>query len=116
MVKSFKGNILKKSNSYNYYKSEYIRLKNEKELSKNFNNNLNEINRALEDIKGEITSISNLNDRINFVSNRLERLDKFVSDKFDELDNCLNTDLKELLYLIIEDIKKQQEYINNYPY
>lgn len=113
MVKSFKGNILKKSNSYNYYKSEYIRLKNEKELSKNFNNNLNEINRALEDIKGEITSISNLNDRINFVSNRLERLDKFVSDKFDELDNCLNTDLKELLYLIIEDIKKQQEYINN---
>lgn len=57
MVGSFKENILKKSNSYNYYKSEYNRLK-KKSISDNLNSNFLEVSRELKDIENEINFVS----------------------------------------------------------
>lgn len=121
MVETFKKNILKKSNSYNYYKSEYNRLKREKSFSDNLNTNFLEVNKELKDIKKEINSVSgSLSGRVNFVFGRLDEFDKSVVDGFNEL-NIDNQNfkneliyLKEELSLIREDIKKYFDSIEGY--
>ena len=121
MVGSFKENILKKSNSYNYYKSEYNRLKKEKSISDNLNTNFLEVIRELKDIENEINSVSgSLSGRVDVVSGRLDELDKSVVDGFNEL-NSVNKilkkeldNLKEEMYLVKEDIKKHYEFIVEY--
>ena len=110
MSDSLKENILKRSNSYNYYKSEYNRLKKEKSISNNLNTHFLEVNDRLKNIENEITSVSgSLSGRVDVVSGRLDELDKSVVDGFNELNN-----LKEGLSLIRDDIKKYFESIDKY--
>lgn len=121
MVGSFKENILKKSNSYNYYKSEYNRLKKEKSISDNLNSNFLEVSRELKDIENEINSVSgSLSGRVDVVSGRLDELDKSVVDSFNEVNSTNQNfkeeliNLKEDLSLIKKDIRNHFEFINNY--
>ena len=121
MVGSFKENILKKSNSYNYYKSEYNRLKKEKSISDNLNSNFLEVSRELKDIENEINSVSgSLSGRVDVVSGRLDELDKSVVDGFNEVNSTNQNfkeeliNLKEDLSLIKKDIRNHFEFINNY--
>lgn len=104
MVESFKEYILKKSNSYNSYKSEYNRLKKEKSISDNLNSNFLEVSRKLKDIENEINSVSgSLSGRVDVVSGRLDELDKSVVDGFNEL-NSVNCGFRDSLDELSNDI------------
>jgi len=89
----FKENILKRSNSYNYYKSEYNRLKKEKSISNNLNTHFLEVNDILKNMEDEISS----------VSGRLDELDKSVVDGFSELSN-VNRGFRDSLDELSSDI------------
>ena len=69
----FKENILKRSNSYNFYKSEYNRLKKEKSISNDLNTKFSEVNNELKDIEKKIGSVSgSLSGRVDVVSKNVE--------------------------------------------
>ena len=87
MDDSFKENILKRSNSYNYYKSEYNRLKKERSISDNLNTNFLEVNNELKDIEKEINS----------VSGRLDELDRSVVEEINAQLGKVNDDIDSIL-------------------
>lgn len=126
MVDSFKKNILERSNSYNYYKSEYKRLKKEESLSDNLNTNFLEVNNELKDIGDEINSVSGRFDKVSEdIDSILSKCDSYVtqinntsvdvtkkinifSEKLSLLENSLNN-----IFLLLNEIGDFQTFIDN---
>lgn len=109
MDDSFKENILKRSNSYNYYKSEYNRLKKERSISDNLNTNFLEVNNELKDIEKEINS----------VSGRLDELDRSVVEEINAQLGKVNDDIDSILskcnniFLLLNELGDFHKFIDN---